>query len=60
MPDYHGRTAQVYHLFDACAEGSKLPPGERLDGSAGKPLCQLCERMRSMDRSTLPEGGYVD
>ena len=60
MPEFHSRTSQVYHDVDACPEGSKLPPQERLDGRGGKPLCQLCERMRVMDRSTLPEGGYVD
>ena len=60
MPDYHARTSRVYHEFDACPDGSKLPAGERLEGTGGKPLCQVCERMRGMDRSTLPEGGYVD
>ncbi len=60
MSDYHSRMSHVYHEFDMCPEGSRIPPGERLDGSGGKPLCQLCERLRGMDRSKLPEGGYVD
>jgi hypothetical protein len=35
----------VHHLYSDCPSGKQIPPGNRAEGTNGRPLCDECRNM---------------
>jgi hypothetical protein len=44
-PEYPPSHRNVYHNDDACPAGKTIKPWHREDGTAGRPLCEDCQKL---------------
>jgi hypothetical protein len=44
IPEYGGER-DVYHNDNTCADGKRIKPENKAEGTAGRPLCKECARI---------------
>ncbi len=40
----------VYHVSDKCAEGRRVEPKDRVEGSGGRRMCETCKDLVAAGR----------
>ena len=55
---YHdGRLSGFHHRTSECSVGQLIPRDRRLLGTGGKPLCEECRTLLTVQEQTLGTGG---
>jgi hypothetical protein len=47
---WHSLRQNVHHNHDACLKGKAIGPGDRRQGTGGKPLCERCVLLSQKQR----------
>ena len=48
---WYSKDGTVHHDNSMCAEGKKVSPSQRLDGTGQKPHCRECGRLNNLPSS---------
>jgi len=43
---YNSKNSDKYHIFKSCTVGNNIEKENLQDGSAGKTLCEICNKMQ--------------